>query len=121
MVLVQNTVAVRSPASETLWRNCRNSIRIARLLNHDGGSRALIETACEMAMECACRALLHVHDARFEGGIMKGLRRLSAPLELLEGFSAKEDALNALDLAEQVVAWAASRLRERCSDRSWGY
>ena len=114
---------VRRPsmAPDALWRHSRNSIRIARLLVHDGGSPQLVETACELAMECACRALCTARGALYDGELPANLNRLAAPREIMERVSTTCGSSERLDLTERVAAWAAACLRECRPMGNWSF
>ena len=56
---VSPMVAGPSPR-DMLWDHCRNNLGIARLLVHEGRPESLVATACWMAVESACRAVLDI-------------------------------------------------------------
>jgi len=114
--------AHRSPAPQRdrAWSHCRNAIGIARLLVHEGRPAELVGTACQMAVEAACRAALHHTGLRYDGDVERSLQLLAAPLDLLAGF---EDGAPATRLAacERAVGFLADYLRSEAPERSWRF
>jgi hypothetical protein len=103
-----------------LWEHCRNNLGIARLLLHEGRPGPLVATACQMAVESACRAALAQAGLPFDGNVERGFARLAAPRGL--GDEARRDSAAAcLAAAEAVVAWTARYLRSEAPEHSWGY
>jgi hypothetical protein len=102
------------------WDLCRNSLGIARLLANEGRPAALIETACRMALECACRAALAQAGLGFEGDLGRAACQLAAP-DTLFSLAAGTDPVERLRATERAVGWVADRLRAQAPERSWGY
>ncbi len=104
---------------DALWEHCRNNLGIARLLVHEARPRPLVDTACAMAVETACRAALEQAGLRFDGDVDRALVRLGAPRTFAAGDGAAEGAVR-LAAAERVVRWVADYLRREAPERSWG-
>jgi hypothetical protein len=102
---------------DLLWDHCRNSLGIARLLDREGRSRALVATACATAVETACRAALEQAGHPFDGSLERALDRLGAPYGLTQDGSTRDD----IPGTERVVAWVAGYLRHHAPEKSWGY
>ncbi len=98
-----------------LWRRCRESLGIARLLVNERRPAPFVETACHLAVENGCRAALEVTGRSFDGDVRSALLSLEAPEELLAEPGA--DLAN----AERAVEWLAEHLKSRIPDRVWGY
>jgi hypothetical protein len=116
------TLPTNPPAlgRDSLWQHCRNSLSIARLLLHDGRPDALVSTACELAVESACRAALAQAGLFYDGDVLRGLHRLAAPRDLwdpLPGASGGER----LAAAERAVGWIAGYLRGEAPQHAWGF
>lgn len=105
---------------DELWHRCRNALGIARLLAHESRPMALVATACQMAVESACRAALAQADLPFDGDVARALRALAAPSDLgdvPEGVPTVER----LAATQRLVAWVAAYLRSQAPERTWGY
>ena len=98
-----------------MWRRCRESLGIARLLVNERRPAPFVETACQLAVENGCRAALALTGQSFDGDVRSALHSLNAPEELL--------AAPGVDLAhtERAVEWLAGRLKNQVPDRAWGY
>ena len=105
---------------DSLWQHCRNSLSIARLLHHDGRPDVLVGTACELAVESACRAALAQAGLFYDGDVRRGLSRLAAPRDLWELFPATSGG-ERLAAAERAVGWIAGYLRSEAPEHAWGY
>jgi hypothetical protein len=113
-----------SPAAaadrNAVWEHCRNALGIARLLVQEDRSVELVDTACHLAVDCACRVALEQADLVYDGDPGRALASLAAPRGLWplpEGPSAHER----LGGAECVVAWIAAYLRSEAPEHRWGY
>ena len=98
-----------------LWRRCRESLGIARLLVNEKRPAPFVETACHLAVENGCRAALALTGRSFDGDVRSALLSLEAPDELLAEPGAD------LAKAERAVGWLAEHLKNRIPDRVWGY
>ncbi len=105
----------------TLWEHTRNSLGIARLLSSERRCEHFIDTACRLAAECACRAMLDVAGQRFEGDVVRALMILDAPEELWFDFIHARCGAGRLAATERLVAWASTYLRHEVPDGAWGY
>jgi hypothetical protein len=105
---------------ERMWEHCRNGLGIARLLVHEGRPTALVDTACRMAVESACRAALDLAGFEFDGDLERGLDRLSAPHDLLVGLG-DGPASARLAACERAVGFLAGYLRSEAPQRSWSF
>jgi hypothetical protein len=116
------SLPVLAPPSprDALWEHCRNNLGIARLLLHEGRPGPLVATACQMAVESACRAALAQAGLPFDGSVERGFARLAAPRGLGDE-TRRDSAAACLDAAEVVVAWTAHYLRREAPEHSWGY
>jgi hypothetical protein len=116
------SLRVLAPPSErnALWEHCRNNLGIARLLLHEGRPGSFVATACQMAVESACRAALAQAGLPFDGHVERGFARLAAPRGLWDE-RGWDSAAGCLDAAEAVVAWTARYLRSEAPEHSWGY
>lgn len=108
------------PERDKLWDHCRNALGIARLLVQEGRPAPLVATACQMAVESACRAALSQAGLRYDGDARRALSALAAPPDLWDvpGGASPPARLAA---AQGVVAWAAAYLRSAAPDRAWGF
>ena len=114
-------VAPRTEAQrDRMWEHCRNALGIARLLVHEGRPTALVDTACRMAVEAACRAALERAGLEFDGDLERSLDRLSAPHDLLAGFD-YGSAAERLAASEHAVGFLAGYLRSEAPERSWSF
>jgi hypothetical protein len=109
-----------APPRDRYWRHCQNSLGIARLLVQEGRPVALVSTACRMAVETACRAVLE-----HEGGIWRGdatafLDRFGPQDDLWE-LEHAADPLDRLAAAERAVARIAAHMRRVAPERPWSY
>jgi hypothetical protein len=95
-------------------------VGIARLLLHERRPKDLIETACHMAVECACRAALSADGRRFEGDLLQAFEALTAPADLLTVWRAAAGAAERVQAAERVLEWTAAYLRQVAPQRRWG-
>jgi hypothetical protein len=109
-----------APGCGRMWEHCRNALGIARLLVHEDRPVALVDTACRMAVESACRAALDLAGFEFDGDLERGLDRLSAPHDLLAGLAAERPALR-LAACERAVGFIAGYLRSEAPERSWSF
>lgn len=105
---------------QRMWEHCRNAMGIARLLVHEGRPAALVDTACRMAVEAACRAALEHAGFEFDGDLERGLDRLSAPHDLLAGLQGGSP-VERLAACERAVGFLASYLRSERPERSWTF
>jgi hypothetical protein len=110
-----------APPAHPLWDRCRNSLGIARLLHHDRRPAALVLTACETAVESACRTALGELGLEYDDDVEAALRRLGAPADLLDSLAADAPPDFRLASAERIVAWVAGYLRTAAPGRSWGH
>ena len=110
----------RTEPRDTLWELCRNNLGIARLLLHEGRPEEMVNTACRMAVETACRTALQQSGLPFDGDLRDALRRLSAPSDIWE-LQETGRAARRLAAAERAVAWIAAYLRNEAPDRTWGF
>jgi hypothetical protein len=109
-----------TPERDALWDHCRNALGIARLLVQEGRPTPLVDTACQMAVESACRAGLSQAGLRFDGDAGRALQWLSAPPGVWEP-PPRGSAATRLAWAQRVVAWVADYLRSEAPDRAWGF
>lgn len=101
------------------WEHCRNSLGIARLLAQEGRAAELVDTACYLAVDSACRAALFRADRAYDGDPGRALQLLAAPRGLWplpEGSSQGR-----LRGTEAVVGWLADYLRSEAPEHRWGY
>jgi len=110
--------AERTP--HELWEHCRNSLGIARLLVQEERAKVLVETACRMTVEAACRAGLAQSGLAFDGDVVRALWLLAAPRDLLAS-GPDEPAAARLAAAESVVGWVAEYRRSEAPEHPWGY
>jgi hypothetical protein len=103
---------------DRMWEHCRNALGIARLLVHEGRPTALVDTACRMAVEAACRVALDRADFAFDGDLERSLDRLSAPPDLLAGLG-EGPAASRLAACEHAVGFLADYLRSEAPERPW--
>ena len=101
---------------DRLWDHARNALGIARLLAHEGRPSSLVDTACCLAEETACRAALDQAGLPFQGDAQTALASLAAPDDVI--FS---KATSRVARCERVLAWLADYLRSRAPERSWGF
>ena len=104
---------------DALWQHSRNSLSIARLLLHDGRPDILVGTACDLAVESACRAALAQAGLFYDGDVQHGLARLAAPRGLWT--SPEGSGAERLAAAEAAVGWIAGYLRSEAPEHAWGY
>jgi hypothetical protein len=114
------TFADVRPQRDELWERCRNSLGIARLLVLEGRPLELVSTACQLAVETACRSALEQRGERFDGDLVYAMARLDAPLDLWEAGRVRSRAQWLQD-AERTVAWLAEHLRREAPERSWRF
>lgn len=112
---------IAAPLTERdrLWDHCKNALGIARLLVREGRPTPLVDTACHMAVEAACRTALEQAGLPFEGDPARALGYLSAPADLWAAECGAPD--ERLVGAERLVAWIAGYLRAEAPERPWGY
>jgi hypothetical protein len=108
------------PERDALWDHCRNALGIARLLVQEGRPTPLVATACQMAVESACRAGLSQAGLPFDGDASRALTTLAAPTDLWD-VPLRAPAAERLAAAQGVVAWVAGYLRSEAPDRAWGF
>ncbi|HET7293078.1 MAG TPA: hypothetical protein VFM88_11675 [Vicinamibacteria bacterium] len=118
--LVAAALPMQAAHRDRMWEHCRNALGIARLLVHEGRPTALVDTACRMAVEAACRAALERAGFEFDGDLERSLDRLSAPHDLLAGM---EDGSPPARLAacEHALGFLAGYLRSEAPERSWTF
>jgi hypothetical protein len=116
----EDALLPRSPAADrhALWGHCRNSLGIARLLAQEGRATELVDTACFLAVDSACRAALVGSRSTYDGDPARALRRLAAPRGLWPVEGTAQDRLRA---TESVVRWLADYLRGEAPEHRWGY
>ena len=112
-------VLATTPDRDALWEHCRNSLGIARLLVTEGRPEPMVTTACQMAIENACRAALEQAGLPFDGDVAGSLRRLAARVDI----GSLDDATGGPLLAatEKAIARVAAYLRNAAPERSWGF
>ena len=98
-----------------LWEHCRNSLGIARLLVREDRPSPLVNTACHLAVEMACRAALTLAGGPAEVSDAQAL--LPMDLRLQEALASDQR----LAAAERAVGWVADYLRSSAPERSWGF
>jgi hypothetical protein len=102
------------------WMHSRNALGIARLLVHEGRPEELVGTACRMSVEAACRVALEHAGFPYDGDLARGLRRLSAPKDLLEGLDDGPPAAR-LAACERALGFLSAYLRSESPGRSWAF
>lgn len=120
MQLAGAAVPVASATRDALWEHCRNNLGIARLLVHEDRPEPFVATACQMAVESACRAALAQAGFRYDGDVDHALVRMAAPRGLWDPLALRP-GFERLAAAERLVAWVAAYLRSEAPERSWGY
>jgi hypothetical protein len=109
----------RPSKRDLLWVQSRNALGIARLLAQERRADEMVATACDLAVDAACRAALAHAGLSFEGDYASALRRLDAPEGLwVEDPRTVRDRLAA---AERVVTWTASYLRSDVPREAWTF
>jgi hypothetical protein len=108
------------PERDAHWHHCRNALGIARLLVQEGRPTPLVTTACQMAVESACRAALSQAGLPFDGDAGRALQALAAPRDVGEPLPGAS-AAGRLAWAQRVVAWLADYLRSEAPERAWGF
>jgi hypothetical protein len=108
------------PVRDRAWGHCRNALGIARLLVHEGRPAELVDTACQMALEAACRAALDRTGLRYDGDVERSLQLLAAPHDLLVGLEVGPPAAR-LAACERGVGFLANYLRSEAPERSWRF
>jgi len=118
----EDAILARSvPADRhAFWEHCRNSLGIARLLAQEGRATELVDTACYLAVESACRAALFPAHPAYDGDPARALERLAAPRGLWP-LPNTEAAIGSVRAAEQVISWISEYLRRAAPDRAWRY
>ena len=106
-------VLATTPGRDALWEHCRNSLGIARLLVTEGRPESMVTTACQLALESACRAALEHAGLQFDGDVRRGLQRLDIG-ELEAGGPL-------LAATARAIARVATYLRHAAPERSWGF
>jgi hypothetical protein len=116
------TIPVFDVGSERneLWDHCRNALGIGRLLVHESRPASLVATACQMAVESACRAALAHAELRFDGDVGRALLALGAPTDLWQ-LPAGVTSAARLAATQRLIAWVAAYLRSQAPGRTWGY
>jgi len=114
-------VAAASSRRDQLWADCRNSLGIARLLVHEARPPALAATACRLAVENACRAVLEHLGLPYDGDLDRALHDLKVDAEWSASTAAEEADRSLLLAAERTVGSIAAFLREAEPARSWGF
>jgi len=102
-----------------VWEHCRNALGIARLLVQEHRSADLVDTACHLAVECACRVAMEEADLLYDGDPGRALVALAAPRALWP-LPAEADARGRLRATERIVVWIATFLKSEAPHRSWG-
>jgi hypothetical protein len=110
-------VLATTPGRDALWEHCRNSLGIARLLVTEGRPEPMVITACQLALESACRAALEHAGLQFDGDVRRGLQRLGALVDIRD----LEGGGPLLAATERAIARVASYLRHAAPERSWGF
>jgi len=105
---------------DEFWDHCRNALGIGRLLVHESRPASLVATACQMAVESACRAALAQAELRFDGDVGRALLALAAPTDLWQ-LPAGATPVERLAATQRVIAWVAAYLRSHAPGRTWGY
>lgn len=102
-----------------VWEHCRNALGIARLLVQEGRSVELVDTACYLAVDSACRVALEEADLVYDGDPARALGCLAAP----RGLWPLPDgtASDRLRGTERVVGWLATYLKSEAPHHSWGF
>ena len=108
------------PASDrqALWEHCRNSLGIARLLAQERRASELVDTACYLAVDSACRAALFAAHHAYDGDPGRALHRLAAPRGLWPVGGTAQDRVRA---TEAIVGWLAAYLRGEAPEHRWSY
>jgi hypothetical protein len=102
-----------------VWEHCRNALGIARLLVQEHRSADLVDTACHLAVDCACRVAMEEAGLEYAGDPGDALHSLAAPRALWP-LPADLDAASRLRGTERVVVWVATFLKSEAPHRSWG-
>jgi hypothetical protein len=116
------SIGVPSPATagrSLVWEHCRNALGIARLLVQEHRSGDLVETACHLAVDCACRVAADEADLVYDGDPGRALQALAAPRALWP-IPAGADARERLRATERIVVWIATFLKSEAPHYSWG-
>src|SRR5215468_6000640 len=90
------------------WEHCKNALGIARLLVQEGRAAELVDTACFLAVDSACRAALFPSHRSYDGDPARALKNLAAPRGLWPVGGGAPDRLRG---TEAVVRWLADYLR----------
>ena len=106
---------------DAFWAHCRNALGIARLLVQEGRAIGLVDTACYLTVDSACRAGLAQAGRAYDGDPARALVSLAAPRELWPPPERPSSAHERLRLTERVVAWIAAYLRSEAPEHRWGY
>ncbi len=101
-----------------VWEHSRNALGIARLLVQEGRSAELVDTACHLAVDCACRVAMDQADLVYDGDPGGALVALAAPRSLWP--LGEGDAHERLRATERVVSWLATYLKSEAPHHSWG-
>jgi len=118
-----SSLSASTPAADdrnAVWEHCRNALGIARLLVQEGRSADLVDTACYLAVESACRVALEQADLAYDGDPGRALGWLAAPRGLWP-LPVDGNAHDRLRAAERVVGWLATYLKSEAPHHSWGY
>ncbi len=107
-------------AADREWIHSRNALGIARLLVHEGRPAELVGTACRMSVEAACRVALERASFPYDGDLERGLRRLSAPVDLIAGLDDGQPAAR-LAACERALGFLSGYLRSESPERSWTF
>jgi hypothetical protein len=102
-----------------VWERCRNALGIARLLVQEYRSAELVDTACHLAVDCACRVAMEEADLVYDGDPGHALASLKAPRSLWP-LPAEGEARARLRATERVVGWLATFLKSEAPHHSWG-
>jgi hypothetical protein len=101
-----------------VWEHCRNALGIARLLVQEDRSTQLVDTACHLAVDCACRVAMDEADLVYDGDPGRALSGLGAPRHVWP--LGDGDVLERLRATERAVGWLATYLKSEAPHHSWG-
>jgi hypothetical protein len=116
------SIGVPSPllaGRNLIWEHCRNALGIARLLVQENRSDDLADTACHLAVDCACRVAMDEADLVYDGDPGRALLALAAPRALWP-IPAEADARERLRATERIVVWVATFMKSEAPHYSWG-
>ena len=116
------SIGVPSPPAadrNLVWEHCRNALGIARLLVQEHRSSDLVDTACHLAVDCACRVAMDEAGLVYDGDPGRALPSLAAPRALWP-LPADQDTRSRLRATERVVVWIATFLKSEAPHHTWG-